>query len=263
MIPPPEWNALLEPFRPYFTQHGFRFFTAFIIVCSQIDRRLHVTHVAFSGLVRCHYTRFYAFLKNGSWSVADVGQTLALMVLHTCCLTAGDGRDGARLQPKRIFAAIDDTVAAKYGKHFDGLGIHHDPMNRANPKRLSAGHCFVCLALIAEQTKNHFVALFVRAALYVQQKSCQENQAFATKLELAVSLLRQVQTPAHILLIAVADGAYAKKNIRAWCCSIRQTCCFEIAIRLRILRSSPAAQNPTEWAAQQVWTETQGEILVR
>ena len=131
--------------------------------------------------------------------MADVGQTLASMVLHTCCLKAGDNRADAPLQPKRVFAAIDDTVAAKYGKHFDGLGIHHDPMNRTNPKRLSAGHCFVCVALIAEQTKNHFVALFVRAALYVQQKSCQANQTFATKLELAVSLLQQVQTPAHIL----------------------------------------------------------------
>ena len=205
MTPSPEWNELLEPFRPQFTQPGFRLFKAFIIVCSQIDRRLLVTHVALAGLVQCHYTCFYRFLKSGSWSVEGVGQVLASMVLERCWPHKQGG------QITRVFAAVDDSVAAKYGKHFDALGIHHDPMNRANPKRLSSGHCFVCLALIGEQAKNHFVALFVRAALYVQKKSCNANQIFATKLELAVSLLQQVQTPAHILLIAVADGAYAKK----------------------------------------------------
>lgn len=208
MTPSPEWNELLKPLRPYFTQPGFCLFTAFVLVCAQLDRRLLVTHVAFSGLVERHFTCFYRFLREESWSAQNVGQRLASMVVEKCFKKPDDKKVG----PTRVFAAIDDTVAAKYGKHFDDLGIHHDPMNRDNPKRLSRGHCFVCLALIAEQAKDHFVAMFVRAAMYVQKKSCCGSQVFATKLELAVSLMHQVQTPAYTLLIAVADGAYAKNT---------------------------------------------------
>lgn len=210
MIPPPDWNALFKHFQPHFTQPGFRFFTAFVMVFAQIDRRLLVTHVVTSGIVGRHYTCFYKFLKNGSWSVSHVGQVLASLVITKCWPKSNESQP--KDEPRRVFAAIDDTVAPKFGKHFDGLGVHHDPMNKANPKRLSRGHCFVCLALIAEQRRDHFVAMFVRAVLYVQEKTCQANQAFVTKLELGVSLMQQVQTPDHILLVVVADGAYAKKT---------------------------------------------------
>lgn len=205
MIPSPDWTDLLKPFQPYFTQPGFRLFTALILVCAQIDRRLLVSHVAMSGMVGRSISAFYRFLKEGSWSVCDIGQVLASMIINQCCPKSEDSGQ------QRVFVAIDDTVAPKFGKDFEGLGVHHDPMNRANPKRLSRGHCFVCLAFIAEQTKDHFVAMFTRAALYVQEKCCQAGQQFVTKLELAVSLMQQVRTPAHVVLIAIADGAYAKK----------------------------------------------------
>ena len=216
MIPSPEWAVLLEPLQPYFTQPGFRYFRAFVIILAQIDGRLWVTHVVLANLVDRHFTGYYRFLKEGAWSLTEVGQAIASLALQKCwpkdalksssTIKASDG------SKQRVFAAIDDTVAAKFGKHFAGLGVHHDPMNRDHPKRLSSGHCFVCLALIAEQAHEHYAVLFLRAALYVQEKACQEADAFATKLQLAVRLLQEVQTPEHVVLIAVADGAYAKKT---------------------------------------------------
>ena len=80
MTPSPEWNELLKPLRPYFTQPGFCLFTAFVLVCAQLDRRLLVTHVAFSGLVERHFTCFYRVLRvlrEGAWSVQGVEQRLA------------------------------------------------------------------------------------------------------------------------------------------------------------------------------------------
>lgn len=204
MIPSPEWAALLEPLQPYFTQPGFRYFRAFVIILAQIDGRLWVTHVVLSGLVDRHFTSYYRFLKEGAWSLTEVGQAIATLALRECW-----SKDTS---PRRIFAAVDDTVAAKFGKHFADLGVHHDPMNRDHPRRLSSGHCFVCLALIAEQAQEHYAALFLRTALYVQEKACQDADAFATKLQLAVRLFQEIQTPEHVVLIAVADGAYAKKT---------------------------------------------------
>jgi hypothetical protein len=110
----------------------------------------------------------------------------------------------------RVFAALDDTVAKKSGKHFESLGVHHDPMNKQHPKHLSHGHCFVCLALLGQPVVGHFVALFVSCALYVQKTACRKGQEFCTKLALGVRLLTNLPVPPGLLLIAVCDGAYAR-----------------------------------------------------
>jgi hypothetical protein len=39
-------------------------------------------------------------------------------------------------------------------------------------KKFSHRHGFVCLAGLAEQTRDHFVALFIGCALYMQEKAC-------------------------------------------------------------------------------------------
>lgn len=95
-------------------------------------------------------------------------------------------------------------------------------MNRQHPRQLSRGHCFVCLALLGQPLCEHFVALFIGGALYVQksvrqatneaaEKAGKTITAFATKLELAAGLLLELPVPANVLVVAVADGAYARK----------------------------------------------------
>jgi hypothetical protein len=106
---------------------------------------------------------------------------------------------------------VDDTVCPKFGKRFFGLGWHHDPMNRQHLKKLSHGHCFVCLAGLAEQSRDHFVALFVGCALYLQKKACQGKRPFATKLVLAAQLACELALPPGQVLVVVADGAYARR----------------------------------------------------
>lgn len=200
MAPSPEWEVLLEPFRPLFTQPGYRYFCTFVRVLAHLDRRLWVTQVILAGWVDRHFTSFYRFLREGAWSLAAVRQQLWALCRPLC-----QGAGG------RCFVAVDDTVCPKFGKHFFGLGWHHDPMNRQHPKKLSHGHCFVCLAGLAEQTRDHFVALFVGCALYLQEKTCQGKRRFATKLSLAARLVCELALPPGQVLVVVADGAYAKR----------------------------------------------------
>ena len=207
----PAWKVRLEPFRSLFTQPGFRFFCAFLLVLAHTDGRVWVTSVVLSGLLDRHFTRFYGFLREGAWSLSAVRQRMFAQCLSVCV-----GEDG------RLLQAIDDTVCPKYGRKFDGLGLHHDPMNQEHPRKLSRGHCFVCLALLGQSVKEHFVALFVGCALYVQksvrqtaneaaEKAGKALSAFATKLELAVGLVLDLPIPPGVVVIAVCDGAYAKK----------------------------------------------------
>jgi hypothetical protein len=223
LSPSPGWEVRLAPFRSLFTQPGFRLFCAFVLTLAHTDGRLWVTSVALSGLLDRHFTRFYGFLKQGAWSLSAVRQRLFAECLALCL-----GEDG------RLLQAIDDTVCPKYGRKFESLGLHHDPMNRQHPRQLSRGHGFVGLALLGPCLKDHFVALFVGCALYVQ-KSVRQAQneaaeqagqailAFATKLELAVGLLLDLPIPPGVMVIVVCDGAYAKKAfVQPVCASGRQ-----------------------------------------
>ena len=91
---------------------------------------------------------------------------------------------------------------------FDKLGFHYDPMNHDNPFQLSHGHCWVALAALARQAGQQAVTLFVSCALYVPKAACGAGQTYRGKLALAAELMKQA--PENLLLVAVADGAYAK-----------------------------------------------------
>jgi hypothetical protein len=198
----PDWEVLLEPFQSLFTKPGFRYFRVFVFVFAHLDARLWVTQVILAGLLRRHYTNFYRFLEMRSFSLASVRQALAMLCAPVC------------LQPgQRLFTVLDDTVAAKWGHHFERAGYHHDPMNRAHPKHVSWGHCFVCLALLAQQRTDHWVALFLGCALYVKKSACNKGETFATKLELACGLLVEIAPPPGVVVIAVCDGAYARQKL--------------------------------------------------
>lgn len=200
MAPSPEWQVLLDPFRPLFTRPGFRYFCAFVLVFAHLDRRLWVTQVVLSGLVNRHFTSFYLFLSHGAWSLVAVRQ----QVWSLC-------RSACQSEDRRVFVVVDDTVCAKTGPHFFGLGWHHDPMNRQHPRQLSRGHCWVCVAGLAAQSRDHFVALFVSTSLYLQEKACSPGHLFATKLTLAAALVAELKLQAQQVLVVVADGAYAKR----------------------------------------------------
>jgi len=252
--PSPEWKVLLEPFESLFTRPGYRYFCAFVLVFAHIDQRLWVTQVVLSGLVHRHFTSFYRFLREGAWSSEAVAQRVWSLCWRHCIAEGG-----------RLFAAIDDTVAAKLGKHFEGLGLHHDPMNRQHPKRLSHGHCFVALAALGKQAEEHFVALFVAAALYVPEKACLEGHRFATKLELAARLALSLWSAPEVILFLVVDGAYAKKSFVSAVCGAGQhvlsrlrsdTVFYDLPpVKKKGQRGRPrkfgAKHKASEWAAKQ------------
>jgi hypothetical protein len=196
----PEWEVLLDPFQDLFTQPGYRYFCAFVLAFAHLDRHLHVTAVILSGLVEGrHFTSVYRFLREGVWDLEAVRRRLWTVCLERAVTTG-----------RRVFVAVDDTVCVKVGKGFAGLGWHHDPMNRQHPRQISHGHCWVCLALLAEQIPGHWVALFLGSALYRQQAVCGPQRGFLTKLMLAAQLASDLFVPAGKMMVLVADGAYAR-----------------------------------------------------
>jgi len=195
----PDWEVLLQPFQSLFSKAGFRYFCVFVRVLAHLDGRLWVTHVVLTGLLARHWTNFYRFLRSPQWSVTAVARQMFTLCLPVCQDEGG-----------RVFVALDDTVCRKHGRHFEGTGVHYDPMNHDQPRHLSHGHCFVAVALLAHQVRQQAVALFVSCALYVPPKACQNGGVYHSKLQLAVGLVTRL--PAVSALIAVCDGAYAKQK---------------------------------------------------
>ena len=193
----PDWEVLLEPLQSLFSKAGFRYLCVFIPVLAHLDDRLCVTKVVLSGLLNRHWTNFHRFLRSPTWNPAEVARQIFNLCLPVCQDAEG-----------RVFVAIDDTVCKKQGTHFDGAGIHYDPMNHDQPRHLSHGHCFVALAILAQQVGQQAVALFVACALYVPEKVCGKDRCYQGKLALALGLLADL--PVVSRLVAVCDGAYAK-----------------------------------------------------
>jgi hypothetical protein len=120
----------------------------------------------------------------------------------------------------RLVFALDDTPTPRYGPHVQGAGIHHNPTPGPAGGPFVYGHVWVVLGLLATHPAWGVVALPLLARLYVRRKDRagidpNHRPAFATKLQLAVELIRWATIwlgSRGKSLWVVADGAYAKAS---------------------------------------------------
>lgn len=118
---------------------------------------------------------------------------------------------------KRLVFAIDDTPTPRYGPKVQGAGIHHNPTPGPAGGPFVYGHVWVVLALLSAHPIWGVIALPLLTRLYVRRKDIDgidepHRPAFATKLEMAVELVRWAKTwlgSQGKPLWVVTDGAYA------------------------------------------------------
>jgi hypothetical protein len=118
----------------------------------------------------------------------------------------------------RLVFALDDTPTPRYGPLVQGAGVHHNPTPGPAGSPFVYGHVWVVLGLLVTHPVWGVIALPLLARLYVRKKDLgaidkRHRSAFATKLELAVELMRWAKAWLGFLgkpLWVVADGAYAK-----------------------------------------------------
>ena len=118
----------------------------------------------------------------------------------------------------RLVLALDDTPTARYGRHVQGAGVHHNPTPGPAGGPFVYGHVWVVLGLLVAHPLWGVIALPLLARLYVREKDLgaiepKHRPTFATKLELAVGLVRWAKGWLDFVaapLWVVADGAYAK-----------------------------------------------------
>jgi hypothetical protein len=197
------------------------------ILAAVVDRRVWFRlSIIFSGMLLAdgRITASAWFVAAGvqdDWDLfydclATVGRTSEKMG------TALLGMVLAKFAPKccdRILLGMDDTPTARYGKHVEGAGVHHNPTPGPADGKWLYGHNWVCLAWLERHPSWGVIALPLRSRLYVRQVDVPKladkyGWEFRTKHELGVELLkwfmktiRDRGNQAKVWL--AVDGAYA------------------------------------------------------
>jgi len=199
MTAPVALVALLGEFVNCFTAPGFQHFTHFMLAHAGMWGAPHcVTETLRATLWHHarHWSVPYVFLRRGRWSCRALSRRLLDLLL-------------ARLELSgEPILAIDDTLVKKSGRRMFGLGCYRDPTDK-NPgagRRRVWGHCWVVAALLVEHA-GRWLCFPLAALLFVPEKTCPAGWRFATKIELAATLLNRLGLRRVTLVV---DNLYAK-----------------------------------------------------
>jgi hypothetical protein len=115
--------------------------------------------------------------------------------------------------------AMDDSPTARYGRHVEGAGVHHNPTAGPAEGEWLYGHNWVTLAWLATHPVWGVIALPLRSLLYVRKIDVPKlaekyGWEFRTKHQLGVELLTWFKQLLGVLgvkakLWLAVDGAYA------------------------------------------------------
>jgi hypothetical protein len=174
------------------------------------DRRTASAWFVAAG-VQDDWDRFYDCLRSVGRTSEKLATALLGLVVQKFAPRFGD----------RILLALDDTPTARYGRHVEGAGVHHNPTPGPADGQWLYGHNWVSLAWLARHRLWGVSALPLRSMLYVREVDVpklaeKHGWEFATKHQLGVALLtwfmrsiRALGVEAKVWL--AADGAYAAR----------------------------------------------------
>lgn len=164
-----------------------------------------------AGGVQDDWDRFYDCLI----SVGRTSEKLATVVLGLVVHKLAPGLAG------RITVGLDDSPTARYGKHVEGAGVHHNPTPGPADGEWLYGHNWVALAWLATHPAWGVIALPLRSLMYVREIDVPKlvekyDWEFRTKHQLGVELLTWFITTLRKLGVKttvwlVVDGAYAAR----------------------------------------------------
>jgi hypothetical protein len=162
-----------------------------------------------AGGVQDDWDRFYDCLISVGRTSGKMATAVLGLVVQKLAPTLGD----------RLLLAMDDSPTARYGRHVEGAGVHHDPTPGPAGGEWLYGHNWVALAWLATHPLWGVIALSLRSMLYVRAVDVPKlaekyGWEFRTKHQLGVELLTWFKQLIRVLgveakLWLAVDGAYA------------------------------------------------------
>ena len=164
-----------------------------------------------AGGVQDDWDRFYDCLIRVGRTSGKLATAVLGLVVQQFAPGIGD----------RIVLGMDDSPTARFGKHVEGAGVHHNPTPGPADGEWLYGHNWVALAWLATHPWWGVIALPLRSMPYVREVDVPKlaekyDWEFRTKHELGVLLLtwfmqslRALGVEAKVWL--AVDGAYAAR----------------------------------------------------
>jgi hypothetical protein len=165
-----------------------------------------------AGGVQDDWDRFYDCLVQVGWRSAKLA--VAVLVLVVKKFAPVDG--------SRVLLGLDDSPTARYGKHVEGAGVHHNPTPGPADGEWLYGHNWVCLAWLATHPSWGVIALPLWSLMYIRKIDVPKlaekygSWGFRTKHELGVELMNWFTKAINLMRLNVkvwlaVDGAYAAR----------------------------------------------------
>jgi hypothetical protein len=205
------WQALLGHFARAFTRPGHRRFAEWVTALALNVEEHTVTQSAVAIDRVGDWRAIERFAEYGAWDAADVTRRLTQLVEQA----------PGRLWHGYHVSAVDDTKVHRSGKHVWGTCTFHEYTarcpNRATTVR--AHNWVVCGALLRNPDRPAwFLPLsgrlyFRRSQLPARSGVAGPREAFRTKCELAVELLREQARIVGGAHLGVFDGGLALRSV--------------------------------------------------
>lgn len=166
-----------------------------------------------------HWTVYHKFFYRAAWTLNELSAWLMSRVLLPMIVESG-ALEASTGQPV-VDLNIDDTTAARYGKHVAHAGWFKDASASGPATKgrvIHWAHNWLVGAITLRlprwaMTRWVLPAVF---ALYRKRDDCDARHPFATHAQLACQMVRQVRAALPDVIIRVAaDGAYATRQMVA------------------------------------------------
>jgi hypothetical protein len=205
------WQRLLRPFASAFTRPGHRRFVEWVTALALNVEEHTITQSVVAVERTADWKAMESFAEYGAWKADAVARSLSRLI---------DDAPGRTWHGFRI-SAVDDTKVHRSGEHVWGTCTFHEYTARC-PNRATTvrAHNWVCLGALLRNDGKPAWYLPVSGRLYFRKSqlparsgAAGPKEAFRTKCELAVELLREQARACGGAHLGVFDGGYALKNV--------------------------------------------------
>jgi hypothetical protein len=205
------WQALLRPFAWAFTRPGHRRFVEWITALALNVEEHTITQSTLAIERPADWKAMESFAEYGAWDAAAVTRNLARLI---------ETAPGRTWHGYHV-AAVDDTKVHRNSPHVWGTCTFHEYSARC-PNRAATvrAHNWVVLGAVLENPDRPAWFLPISGRLYFRKSQLPyragvagPKEAFRTKCELAVELIREQARIIGGRHLAVMDGGYALKSV--------------------------------------------------
>jgi hypothetical protein len=221
------WTVLCQELAPVFTAPTLRTFVHLVTGWALCPGRAVVTHfictigASLLDQVSKHWTAYEKFFYRAAWRPEDASRLVLQRVVEPLLNECGDRDD------QTVDLLIDDTTAGRHGDHVALAGYFKDAsVSNTKTKVVHWAHNWIIgvIGFAPSRWRGWVMGLPVLAALYRKKESCDSQQAFRTRQQLAAQLIHQThQALPHRKIRVTTDGQYATKEVAGACFEVGGT----------------------------------------